>query len=121
VPSLLSAGGRQKVLAIFWAAVIVLGVGVGIRVFNLTRQVGGRSTYGRVRLILIRRLGVDPTRTRPADRLGPPQGEGSLNRQELAAVLAEEMGISVTDEEANSLTTVDDVVRVVESRLGSSQ
>jgi hypothetical protein len=120
VALLLSPSGRQKALAIFWVAVLVTGVGVGLRACAVARQVGRASAYDRVRAVLVRRFSVPPERVRREALLDTdllPPGR-ALERIELGAALEDELGLALPEADLAALRTVGDLVTAVERVAG---
>jgi acyl carrier protein len=114
MPGPLSAQGRQKALIILAAAVLLFGVGVSVRTVRVAREIGQAGTYDHVRAILVRRLGVNPARVRPAASLATGLQLDSQARTEFVLALEEEFDIQVPEGVAASLVTVQDAVHAVD-------
>jgi len=108
--------GRQKVLAIFWAAVILLGTGVFLHARRLERSAGRRDTFQHVRTILVRRLGA-PVEAVRRDAQLDGLGAQTADRMELSQAIQDEFEVEVPQEEARAWVTVGDVVAAVDRRL----
>jgi acyl carrier protein len=68
----------------------------------------------KVRDIIVEQLGVNPEQVTPEAKFIEDLGADSLDIVELVMALEEEFGIDVSDEEAEKLLSVGDVVRYVE-------
>jgi len=68
------------------------------------------STFERVRAIIVEQLGVDPTDVSMEASFRDDLEADSLDLVELIMAFEEEFGGDISDEEAQNLTTVGDVV-----------
>lgn len=68
------------------------------------------STFERVRAIIVEQLGVDPTDVTMEASFRDDLEADSLDLVELIMAFEEEFGGDISDEEAQNLTTVGDVV-----------
>jgi len=68
------------------------------------------STFERVRAIIVEQLGVDPTDVTMEANFRDDLEADSLDLVELIMAFEEEFGGDISDEEAQNLTTVGDVV-----------
>lgn len=111
----LSPQGRQRMLAILLAALVVFSAGVVIRAYRVVRDVSGFSTYDRVRSVLVRRMSVEKSRVTPTAVLTELADE--LDKRELVQALNEEFEVDLAEAEAQSIVTVQDAVAVVDRQL----
>jgi acyl carrier protein len=118
MPGPLSPQGRQKILMVLWAAVIVLSTGVFVRTMWLLEEVGRGNTYDRVKSVLVRRLGVNPRQVTPQASL---ENELRSDVQEFVLSLEEEFQIDIAEEEAGALTVVQDAVNCVDRHLAAAR
>ena len=72
------------------------------------------STFERVRAIIVEQLGVDPTDVTMEASFRDDLEADSLDLVELIMAFEEEFGGDISDEEAQNLTTVGDVVNYLE-------
>ena len=73
------------------------------------------SSLGRVRAIIVEQLGVDPTDVTMEASFRDDLEADSLDLVELIMAFEEEFGGEISDEEAQNLTTVGDVVTFLDS------
>lgn len=73
------------------------------------------STFERVRAIIIEQLGVDPTDVTMEASFRDDLEADSLDLVELIMAFEEEFGGDISDEEAQNLTTVGDVVTYLDA------
>ena len=73
----------------------------------------------RVNGIIGDQLGVEQTSLVPEANLLDDLGADSLDLVELVMALEEEFGIEVSDDDLESMRTIDDVVRYLEARIPS--
>ena len=73
------------------------------------------STFERVRAIIIEQLGVDPTDVTLEASFRDELEADSLDLVELIMAFEEEFGGDISDEEAQNLTTVGDVVTYLDA------
>lgn len=72
------------------------------------------NTLATVTSILCDRLVLSPRDIRGKSDLAEDLGADSLDRIEIAMDLEDEFGLSVSDEDAESFTTVDSIVQFIE-------
>ncbi len=72
----------------------------------------------RVQSIIVEQLGVDAEEVQPAANFVEDLGADSLDVVELIMAFEEEFGIEISDEEAEKLRTVSDVLQYVRARAG---
>lgn len=72
------------------------------------------NTFTTVQSILCDRLQLSPRDIVGKSHLADDLGADSLDRVEIAMDLEDEFGLAVTDENAESFTTVDSVVQFIE-------
>lgn len=70
----------------------------------------------RVRKLLVEHLGVEPEKVTRQAGLIDDLGADSLDIVELVMAAEEEFGCEITDEEADKLSTVDDVICLIEGK-----
>lgn len=73
------------------------------------------TTLERVTKIVIEQLGVDPTKVVSDARFREDLGADSLDLVELIMAFEEEFGGEISDEEAQSIKTVGEVVRYLDA------
>ncbi len=71
----------------------------------------------RVKQIITDRLGVDESEITPEAHFANDLGADSLDTVELIMEFEKEFGISIPDEEAESITTVGEAIKYIEERL----
>ena len=76
------------------------------------------STEERVKNIVIELLGVDEERVVPDARFREDLEADSLDLVELIMAFEEEFGGEITDEDAQSITTVGEAVSYIEQQMG---
>ena len=76
------------------------------------------STEERVKNIVIELLGVDEERVVPDARFREDLEADSLDLVELIMAFEEEFGGEITDEDAQSITTVGQAVTYIEQQMG---
>jgi acyl carrier protein len=77
------------------------------------------STEERVKNIVIELLGVDEDRVVPEARFREDLEADSLDLVELIMAFEEEFGSEITDEDAQTITTVGQAVSYINQRMGS--
>ena len=75
-----------------------------------------KEVYATIKEILAYNLALPKARIHPAARLAQDLGADSLDRVELITQLEEEFDIEITDEDAEKMKRVQDVVVYVERR-----
>lgn len=76
-----------------------------------------RDLAAKVAGLLVEELGVEPGRITPGASLEEDLGLGSLQMVELILAAEEACGVSIPDEEAERITTVEELIEAV-MRLG---
>jgi acyl carrier protein len=114
--SSLSPQGRYKLISLFSVVVLLLGVMYAVRVRRLAADIGRSGTYDRVKSILVKQLSFPAEKIEPSTSL-KGLGFDELDQVELVMALEEEFDITVSDEEAEKLLTVEDAVRLADSKL----
>ena len=75
------------------------------------------EVFGKVRDLVVEKLGVDLGRGRMSKDKSKDLGADSLDTYELVYALEEETGVSISDDEANSFETVGDAVKYLMKEL----
>lgn len=70
----------------------------------------------KIKAIIVEQLGVDESEVTPEAHFIDDLGADSLDTVELVMALEEEFNIEISDEEAEKIQTVRDVVNFIESR-----
>lgn len=73
--------------------------------------------FDRIAEIVVSSLGVDPALVTPQAHFLDDLGGDSLDAAEIQLDVEEEFGIEITDDEAEGVATVADLVRVVDTHL----
>lgn len=73
------------------------------------------DTLQRVKKIIVERLGVDESEVTPEASFKDDLGADSLDVVELVMELEDEFDLEISDEEAEKISTVADVVNYIES------
>ncbi|MDY6932647.1 MAG: acyl carrier protein [Spirochaetota bacterium] len=73
--------------------------------------------FEKVKMIIVDQLGIDESEITPNASFVDDLGADSLDTVELVMALEEEFDIEIPDEDAESIVTVDDVVKYIESKL----
>lgn len=71
------------------------------------------ETLERVRKIIVERLNVEPSEVTPEASIKEDLGADSLDVVDLIMELEDEFGMEISDEEAEKITTVGDVVEYI--------
>ncbi|MCX7821349.1 MAG: acyl carrier protein [Brevinematales bacterium] len=71
--------------------------------------------FGKVKEIIVDKLGVDESAVKPEAAFIEDLGADSLDLVDLIMALEEEFGIDIPDEEAQKLKTIGDAVKYIES------
>lgn len=72
--------------------------------------------FDKVKQLLIEQLNAKPDTIKLESKIIEDLGADSLDVVELLMTLEDEFGIAVTDEEAVTLKTVNDIVKIIESK-----
>ncbi|HHU56613.1 MAG TPA: acyl carrier protein [Acholeplasmataceae bacterium] len=70
--------------------------------------------FEKIKAIIVNELGVDADQVTPEARLAEDLGADSLDAVELIMAIEEEFGIEVSDESAQKINQVKDIVEYVE-------
>ncbi|MBX6394836.1 MAG: acyl carrier protein [Alicyclobacillaceae bacterium] len=76
------------------------------------------DTFERVKRIIVDRLGVDEDKVTMEASFKDDLGADSLDIVELVMELEDEFGMEISDEDAEKISTVAEVVQYIESRQG---
>jgi acyl carrier protein len=76
-----------------------------------------KNTHERLRGLIDEYAGVDPEKITLESHLEDDLGLDSLDRIELMMAAEDEFGIEVSDDQTKALGTVQDAVRLIESKL----
>ncbi|MDI3257187.1 MAG: acyl carrier protein [Kyrpidia sp.] len=76
------------------------------------------DTFDRVKRIIVDRLGVDEDKVTMEASFKDDLGADSLDIVELVMELEDEFGMEISDEDAEKISTVAEVVQYVESHQG---
>ncbi len=75
---------------------------------------GGIAVFEKIKAIIVEELGIDPEDVRPESNFVDDLGADSLDIVELVMALEDAFDITVSDEQAQTLKTVGDVVAFIE-------
>ena len=75
------------------------------------------EVFGKVRDLVVEKLGVDPAKVTMEAAFRKDLGADSLATYELVYALEEETGVTISDDEANSFETVGDAVKYLMKEL----
>lgn len=78
-----------------------------------------KSIEEKVKDIIVEQLQVTPEQVTPAASFTEDLGADSLDTVELVMAFEEEFGVSVPDEDSESLKTVGDVIKYIEEKSQS--
>jgi len=78
------------------------------------------TTLERIRDIVVDLLGVDPKDVKPEARIREDLEADSLDLVELVMAFEEEFGGEISDEEAQSISTIGDAVAFVEEKMANA-
>jgi len=78
------------------------------------------TTLERIRNIVVDLLGVDPKDVKPEARIREDLEADSLDLVELVMAFEEEFGGEISDEEAQSISTIGDAVAFVEEKMANA-
>ncbi len=70
-----------------------------------------------IKEVLVAQLAAKPDMVKPESKINDDLGADSLDAIELVSALEERFGIDITDEEAKGITTVSEIVSLVEQKL----
>ncbi|AMA72634.1 MULTISPECIES: acyl carrier protein [Aneurinibacillus] len=73
------------------------------------------DTFERVKKIIVDRLGVDESEVKEDASFKDDLGADSLDVVELVMELEDEFDLEISDEDAEKITTVGDVIKYIES------
>lgn len=73
------------------------------------------DTFERVKKVIAEKLSIDDARITPEARFIDDLGADSLDMVELTMALEDEFGISISDEDAQRIMTVQDAVEFIEN------
>ncbi len=73
------------------------------------------STFDKVKEMLVEKLGVEPSKVTLESEIIKDLGADSLDLVEMLFSMDEEFGITVTDEQTESIKTVKDIVDIIDS------
>lgn len=73
------------------------------------------DTFERVKKVIAEKLSIDDARITPDARFIDDLGADSLDMVELTMALEDEFGISISDEDAQRIMTVQDAVEFIEN------
>jgi len=79
------------------------------------------DTFERIQKIVVDLLGLEPDKVTPDARFREDLDADSLDLVELVMEFEEQFGGTISDEEAQQLKTVGDVVEYVEKRMTTSE
>lgn len=75
------------------------------------------TTAEKVKQIFVEQLGVDESEVTPSATLADDLGADSLDRVELVMAFEESFDLEISDEDAEKLTTVQQVIDYIEGRV----
>ncbi len=75
------------------------------------------DTFERVKGIIAEQLGIDEGEIRPESSFVDDLGADSLDVVELIMALEEEFGIEIPDEDVEQMSTVEEAVEYIESKV----
>jgi len=71
----------------------------------------------KVKAVVVEKLGVEPEQVTPEARFIEDLNADSLDIVELIMGLEDEFGLEISDEEAETIQTVGDAIKFIESKL----
>ena len=94
------------------------GTGLNPRTTNTNRTnlMAEKSIEEKVKDIIVEQLGVNPEQVTPQASFIEDLGADSLDIVELVMAFEEEFGVEVSDEDAEKLQTVGDVIKYIEEK-----
>lgn len=78
------------------------------------------TTIDNLRSILHDQLSISPAEVEPGASLRDDLGMDSLDAMEFITILSDEFEVTITDEDLKHLTTISDVITMIESRVSAS-
>jgi acyl carrier protein len=78
------------------------------------------DTYGQIKAIIVDLLGVDEAKVTPEARFREELEADSLDLVELIMAFEEKFGGEISDEDAQSITTVGEAVDYIDQRMKSA-
>ena len=75
------------------------------------------SLFGEIRKIVCEQLGVNPREVRPETLIADDLGMNFIDNVELIMALEAKFNIEISDEDADEMKTIGDVVSYIESKL----
>jgi acyl carrier protein len=76
------------------------------------------ADFEKIKAIIVEQLGVDESEVNPEAHFIDDLGADSLDTVELVMALEEEFGIEISDEDAEKIQTVADVVKFLDKGKG---
>jgi acyl carrier protein len=76
------------------------------------------ADYDKIKSIIVEQLGVDESEVNPEAHFINDLGADSLDTVELVMALEEEFGVEISDEDAEKIQTVADVIKFIEKLKG---
>lgn len=73
------------------------------------------ATYDKVKDILVKQLKIDAEKVTPTGKFAEELIDDSLGMVELLSAMEDEFGMTISDEDAEKLVTVQDAVDYIES------
>ena len=77
------------------------------------------SVAEKVKSIIVEQLGVDADEVTPAASFTDDLGADSLDIVELVMAFEEEFGIEIPDEDAETITTVQDAIKYIDDHVAN--
>lgn len=76
------------------------------------------ADFEKIKSIIVEQLGVDESEVTPEAHFIDDLGADSLDTVELVMALEEEFGIEISDEDAEKIQTVGDVIKFIDKLKG---
>ncbi|XDD45648.1 acyl carrier protein [Leptospira sp. WS39.C2] len=76
------------------------------------------ADFEKIKSIIVEQLGVDESEVTPEAHFINDLGADSLDTVELVMALEEEFGVEISDEDAEKIQTVGDVIKFIEKLKG---